>query len=360
MIHLLNTRSSIFFDVLQRSFRLDSIELNKEINFMFNNTVKAIKAKKIDYGKLKNTLLPAHKGYKEYVFIFDSTKIESNWYGLEVFRKLFSSIKHDNTLSFLFGDIISRSLNQRKLAEIIFENVKFFHPTTFQCSEQYFVIYINHISNDQINDIESSLVNYEPFIGSVDATFHSRLKLLLSLCLSSLCIKYKDKVILPHESDRDDSENVNLVGYPYEDYGFKLYSVNEVSYGLFLSFRIDSVYIGEHDQEFSLSAIAHGSLPLSECDVIVPQAKLEYLKNAKGDILRRLGLYECSADEMAEIIKKKFSQAHLYNLKYSQEYMTSTFNIFIESKTVDGAYAKTMISLKYLPDVGAVQIVTLY
>ena len=360
MIHLLDTRSSIFFDVLQRSFRLDNVELNKEINFMFSETVRALKEKNIDYDKLKNALLPSHKGYKEYVFIFDSAKIDSSWYGLEFFRKLFSTIKHDNTLSFLYGDILSHGVNQSKIAEIIFENVKFAHSTTFQCSAQYFVIYVNHISNEQINDIELSLIDYEPYIGSADTTFHSRLKLLLSLCLSSLCVKYKNKVILPHESDRDDRENINLVGYPYDEYGFEIYSVNEVNYGLFLSFRIDSLYLGERDHEFSLSAIAHESLPLPECKVIVPQAKLDYLRNAKGDILHRLGLYDCSACQLAQVIENKLSRAHLYNLKYSEQYLTSTFNIFIESLTTNGTYAKTMVALKYLPDEHAVQIVTLY
>jgi hypothetical protein len=333
--------------------------MNKEINCLFDNTVKMLKLKKIDYQKLKSSLLPASKGYKEIAFIFDRDKIASSWYGLDIFEHLMPALNHDNNLSILVGDVIPGGLSRDILFEIISEDLKTIHSSEFRYSEQYFVVYIAHITDNQISSIENQLADYEPYIGIVDTTFDSRLKLLLSTCLCTLCIKHNKTVIVPHEPDRNDVENVNLAGYPFEENGFSIASINEVNYGLFLSFRIDSAYIRDNDQSLSLMAIAKNGMPLSGCSVNVPEKKLQYLKEKKTKIMQRLGLEDCTIDDLKTMIHEKISRAHLYNLTFKPEFTTSTFNIFLESTTKSGTQAKSMVALKYLPDVKEVSLITL-
>lgn len=360
MIHLINTRSSCFLEVMQKNFSLDDVAMNKEINFLFNDTVEMLKLKNIDYQKLKNSLLPAHKGYKEIAFIFDSDKIDSIAYGLDIFEHLLPAINHDNNLSILVGDIISRGLDRETLFKIIFENLEPVHSSEFGYSEQYFVVYIAHIKDEQITRIENALADYQPFIGKIDITFDSHLKLLLSMCLCALCIKHKNKIILPHEPDRNDADNINLVGYPFEENGFSIVSINEINYGLFLNFRIDSIYIEENDQSLSLMSISENSQSLSTCNVVIPDEKLQYLKENKAGIMQRLGLEDCTVGDLKMLIEDKISRAHLYNLTYLPEFTTSKFNIFLESTTNASRPAKSMVALLYLPNDKAIQLITLY
>ena len=155
MIHLLNTRSSFFLEVVRDSSSLSNAEVNKEINYLFDETVEKLRIKNIQYEKLRSALIPSGD-HKEIVFIFDSDKTSSNWYGREIFSKLIPLLRHDNILSMRVGDILSHGIEQDILYSVIFENAVIANSSTFKCSEQYFAVYVNHISDVQLQYMASA------------------------------------------------------------------------------------------------------------------------------------------------------------------------------------------------------------
>ena len=93
MIYTLNTRSDVRLEVTRDLLNLDSNEMFNLINNEWNEMISILGMKGISYKKLRGVLTPPHKSNrKEFVFCFDSEKIESSWYGNVVMKRMFSLI----------------------------------------------------------------------------------------------------------------------------------------------------------------------------------------------------------------------------------------------------------------------------
>ena len=86
-------------------------------------------------------------------------------------------------------------------------------------------------------------------------TYSSRFKTYCSLILTSVCIKNRGKIIASHPSDYMDDENVNMRGFPFEENGYTFYSINEDSFGSFLSYKIEKHVSDKTDVSFSFNAL---------------------------------------------------------------------------------------------------------
>lgn len=60
---------------------------------------------------------------------------------------------------------------------------------------------------------------------------------------------------MSHPSDHSDDENINVRGLPFEANGFKIISINEDSYGAFLSYKLESQIPDKEDVGFSFNAL---------------------------------------------------------------------------------------------------------
>lgn len=86
-----------------------------------------------------------------------------------------------------------------------------------------------------------------------------------------------------------------------------------------------------------------------------------YLTNkdkGKGEILERLGFNNVDKQKFDELIYRKICFNYLYNLR-KNEYGAYLFNICAELETIHGNLRKTTIALKYLPDLGIIQVNTI-
>lgn len=356
-IHVLNTHSSVLFTILRGRYHLNDIELNEEIFHLYRQTKQRLNEKNICYEKLKSALIPSTQKYKEFAFVFDTHKTQDTWYGWEVFNKLLPLLNRNSTQSFRLGDITADCVHSEIIREILFKSMKIINDTNFEYPGQYYVVYINHITNHEVKHIENTLREYPAYIGNVDVTFRCSLKLILSICLCSAFIKHKNYFIQAHPSDVEDSENLNMAGYDFSAHGFKYISVNSDSYDIFLNFRIDAGRIEKEEHDFSLLSISENIISLSECNIVVSKDKFDYLQQEKGEILLRLGIK--SRNDIQRIIKENLSFSSLYNLNFSPNYNESKFNIFAESLTMENSPAKSMVSLKYLPNKNTVFLVTM-
>ena len=92
--------------------------------------------------------------------------------------------------------------------------------------------------------------------------------------------------------------------------------------------------------------------------VEVAPRKLAYIKQEKGDTLRRVGLEEITAGELEELIHDKITSNYLYNLEINEQYGVTKFNIMIELPG-DKPY-KLVLALKYHPEHHRISLITCF
>src|ERR1043165_9625560 len=90
----------------------------------------------------------------------------------------------------------------------------------------------------------------------------------------------------------EENEDVNMTGYPFEPSGYNIKGIDDLAYGLFLSYKIErEIFSGyETDTLFSLNAITENVLDISDFRLVIEENKLGYLLKEKLDNLERAGL----------------------------------------------------------------------
>lgn len=362
MIFTLDGRGNVLLPFIFDTLELKDEECTSMIQELLLVLQEKLLRKGIEYSKLKSALIPVHKGKTETAFIFDCSIIKDAWYGNMVFEHLLPALNKDSTYSILEGDIFADGIPLGVCKEIIFEGLVQVHPSTFQHPSQYYVVYINNLSAQQQDTIIEALQNLQCFTGYVDMTFSSRLKTLLAYCLTCVGIKYQNIMLLPHEDDREDSEDINNCGYPFENYGFTAKSINEIYFSLFLSYKIEATFADPEDLKYSMNAIC-SSMPLTpvfKLPIFIPDEKIAYLKENKTGIMEKLGLEECSTEKLTKLISDHITRGYFYNLEYLETYNVPKFNLSLELKTVEGKMRKVLVSLKYSMSDKRMEFITMY
>jgi hypothetical protein len=185
------------------------------------------------------------------------------------------------------------------------------------------------LSDAALRHIHQHLSAFPAYVGYIPATFQTPAKTYLSNTLVNTFVKYGDVVIMGHEDDRPNEENVNMIGYPFDDYRYRVRSLQSSYYGLFLSYKVErAVYPGfEVDTEMSLNAISQHMIPLDGCAIQLDEAKHEYLKAEKRGKLQKAGIADLNRDQLAALIKGKIAASYIYNLTFLEEYNVVKFNL---------------------------------
>lgn len=361
-IFTLNARGNVMLEVIQSYFGLDGHQMLREINVSFSAMLEILAAKKIDYGSLKHALVPC-PDRNEAAFVFDSTSIESNWYRLEVFKRIIPALDQNATHSILCGDLSGENNLQDSLYEAFSREVIPVRSCTWRHSTQFFVVYINNLSNKMLLSILNSLMPYEAFIGWVDCYAPSFLKTYLSLILCNCFLKAKRIIIQGHEDDRDNSEDVNMVGYPFEEFGYKCKSFQSMYEDLFLSYKIErGVYSGfESDTLFSLNAISSTVVPLDECEVEVEEDKLKYLYKEKEGSMKKSGLLSVAREELEAKIRERINSSYIFNMEYLAQHKVMKFNTVLNFSSQNALKpSKLTVSLEYKPAEKRIRLITMF
>lgn len=359
IIYTLYARGNVLLPVTVKVFNLNNKQYAKMVLDAHKEAKIKLKEKGINYDDLKSALIPAHKDKYEIALVFDSTLIDSDWYGYDVFEHILPTLNKESTCSILCGDIIADNLSSDIVYKMMFSDMKQFHPTIFRHPTQYFVVYINNLTARHKDNIVSFLEFYAPFIGYVDTTLNGYFKSLISRTLVHLCIKHKDIIILQHEDDIEDKENINNCGYSFEKYGFKYISIKQMYFGLFLSYKIESLIADTEDLNYSMWAIA----PNYEADtlnVYVDECKIQYLNTSKTNLMEKLNLKNYSSNELENLIKNQLDRTYYYNLEYLEQYNTPKFNVSLDLQTVDNKIRKVLVALKYSEQNNRFELITMY
>lgn len=360
IIHTLDARGNIMLEVMRDYFKLSPKQMHAEIINQKKVLDHYLLKKGIDYNNLKNALTPDKKK-KEIALFFDTLQIESDWYGYESFNKLIPLLKKESSHSILAGDYIGSNFTQTTLQKSLLKKLTIRHDTEYKHSSQYYIIYINNLSDEMFNQLDAELINYTPYIGFADMSYNSTLKTILSTMLVNCCIKYENKIIQGHEPDRDNLENINIYGYPFESYGYNCLSISSDLFNLFLSYKIERPVIDgfKDDTHFALNTIHLDIHELDSMDIQVEDAKLGYIQSNKAGSLEVAGLSNLTAQELANEIKTRINSSYIYSMSYNATYNVAKFNIMLEFNNNNKA-VKLLAAMEYMPHDKKMRLITFF
>jgi hypothetical protein len=361
-LHTLNARGNVMLEVVRDYFEVPPEQMFLEIQALRHSVEEALALKGIKYDELKTALVPDRKR-KEMALVFDTLVIKDDWYGMPVFRRLMPLFSKDSNHSVLVGDYIDTGAGQESLFEAMRQAVTLTHNVVFKHSSQFYVVYVNNLTDAMMAGFHEGLRNWKGYVGFADTTHASPFKALLSTMLANAFIKHRGVIIQGHEDDRPNSEDVNTSGYPFEEYGYVCRSVQSQLEGTLLAYKIERPVLPgfETDTEFSLNAISPNPQPLDGFVIEVEEAKLGYLKSAKADSIARAGLEDITASQLAELIRSKISASYIYNMSFDETYKVAKFNVIVELPRSDNDNRlRLLAAVEYKPDSKTLRLITFY
>ncbi|KTE90016.1 hypothetical protein AT727_08800 [Desulfitobacterium hafniense] len=361
MIYTANARSNVKWDVMKKYYNLNKKKIMEMINCEFEKTIGILESKKIKYQSLKSILTPDHKGNKkEIVFCFDSSKIDSSWYGGTIFSHIIPLLDKKRKHAIFHGDFLSRGLSEDFAYKTLVENIIPLNPTNYVYSDQYFMVYITNLTEEEIKSFIEGLRKYPWFIGYGDMTYANTLKDILAYCLGQNCLQHNNIVIMSHEDDREDSENINLIGYPFENYGFKIISLKQYYYISFLEYKIESRAVDKSDLLFCLNTISNNAIEYEEFDIIVQPEKYKYVKAKNVAAMQKTGIKDMEVDKFTSMLKEKLHESYIYNLEIN-DYNIAKFNTNIEMDSIDSdEKVKLLASFDYNTEKQQLRLLNLF
>lgn len=368
MIYTFDTRSFFLYPAIKYAFELGDQDVYQAIQDGLKVLKNQLAVKEISYEALKGALIPNQdKDRFETCFIFDCSQIDSADYGHCVFEKLIPYLDKKSTYSILSGDYIDvlhkyHSDSQLFLRSEMNNVLARCHKSQYRHSDQYYLIYINRLTGEQRLRIVEGLYPYSWFTGFADVTYSSRFKSYISYILTPVCIKNKNRIIAPHPSDFKDEENINERGFPFESNGFALSSINDDSYGAFLTYKIETKIPDREDIGFSFNALFPKFDSFEKINLRISDDKWnKYLtdkEKGKGRIVELLGYASADKERFIREVSRLICTNYIYNLR-KNEYGDLLFNTCIELLTINGNPRKTTVALKYHPDDGTIDIITI-
>ena len=357
VIFTLEARSNSMLEVITEYYSLSESRVFDEIQGAITQLRMALTAKGIRYTDLKRALIP-NIGKIERAFVFDWSKFDTAWYGREVLHIMLPLLEKGSSRSVLvgdwatghrFADIFRESFGESSNARLL---------DGPQHADTLYFVYLNNLTEASAARLDSALSKHAAYLGSIDLTYSSLTKAFLSTMLVRAFIQHRATIIQGHEDDRDETEDVNLVGYDFQRYGFINRSVPLWLYNWFLSYKIERPVLRNDDSDtiFSLNAMTAMPHPIARCTVELDERKLDYLQREKAGSLECAGFKELSAAEIAIQIQTKLDGNYIYNLARAVNGETLKFDIIIEN----GKAARKTCALEYCPTDQKLRVITFY
>jgi hypothetical protein len=201
-----------------------------ELNRLLTETEAILASKGISYADLRTALVPQlHR--REMALVFDTLDLRESYgsYGSLIHQAVIPLFSKESNHTVLDGDYvdIENGRRQNLLFDMLKEGLVPAKDVIYRRSWQFYIIYINNLTDRMVETFHTHLSTFAPYVGYVDTTFSSRFKTYLSFILPQAYIKHRKVIIMGHEEDRDDIDDMNILGYPFEDFGFTTRSVRD-------------------------------------------------------------------------------------------------------------------------------------
>ena len=361
-IHTLDARNHLLLEIARDYFNLSSKQMFREIQSMRHRVERVLRIKGIEYDKLRTALVPSQDRL-EAAFVFDTNQIDSSWYGSEVMKRVIPLFNKESNHSVLSGDYLGNRENIEARFEALRDALQIRCDVDFKYPNQFFIVYINNLTKGMVQNFDNNLTGYHGYVGFADMTFTSKFKVYLSTMLVNSFIKHGKFILQGHEPDRDEREDLNMRGYPFEENGYVCRSIDDDLMGVLLSYKIERpVFPGfEVDTEFALNAVVDTPMNIQEFEVIVDEKKVGYLKEQKFNSIARAGMDGVDSETLAAAIKEKIQNSYIYNLCFNEEHDIVKFNIVLEISAKQApAPTRLLAALEYKYEERLLRLITLY
>jgi len=350
LIYTLNARDNIILDLLHDHCGVSYAEIKKQILHSFNETKSILKKKGIIYEDLKQALIPLRKK-KELVLVFERQKISDNFYGGVIFDQLLPLLDKNSVQSFLAGDYLDTFDTSQK---ILFDELGLPNPV----KRDYCIVYVNNVTRAFAEKLISGISTFKAYVGFIDVTFNSLFKDFISHTIGSCFVKYKDFVIMGHPEDANDDVNENRAGLNFEKYGFKIRSIRSYLFDMFLSYKIESTVTEDEtgDVKYSICSLTENISDINIFSVKLNDEKLRYLKSSKEGIIKQLGFFNSTIEELERKIKDGVGNNYIFNLRFCDKDSSCLFSTMIEFNDK----FKTLVGLKYIFDSKELFVITMF
>lgn len=371
-IHTLDNRNFLLMQMFELMDTDDMYSTSENVKYYYDLLIGKIGLR--SYLDLKSALIPITNATKkrDKLLIFDIEKINSHWYGKEVFLKFKEFLynfknKKSERYSVLAGDLISRQPDRNEeINKIVIEELgnKMFDLN----QKDYYLYYVHNVNKEQSERLESIFKCTDFYIGMIDMTFHSILKDYIANLspLVNILVRSKNKIYIPEDSQYtqffDNEESINLQ------------VIKDTIFELLLSFKIEANYENDDDRRLAVESINKINFPQNMEDVnlfVHPDKVDKYLlydKN-KSAIMRSLGLGEINSNDLSELIINKLESCYFYNLEFKEgekdgkNYSVTKFSVVLElpsdrPKDHLDKQRKVEVALKYEDE--KLQLITMY
>lgn len=355
-IHTVNARDGIGLTAMRMHFKMDAKAFRQFIVAHASLLQKELHKHQVEYAALRPALVPSTERH-EMALLFNSDLFDGPAYGETVMERLIPLLDKESTLSVMVGDVVHLGPNDvRRLAEI---DGLIASPQHDWGRQYIFCVYLNNLSAAQREALHTAFLAEPAYLGHVPTTYRSHLRTLISISVGTVFIKHKKVAIVDHGGDDPWVAAVNMPGYPFEENGLRVVSVNSMLFSPLLVYKIQSETFPHHrdDVEVSLTAISDTPLALAGFEVFIEERKFGYITRAKSGILKIAGLDHHDRHELAALIRAELENDYIYRLQHNVD-GTVQFSIVLELP--GGAHpVRVAVGLKYFPDSESLNVVTL-
>lgn len=365
-IHTIQARDNVMLEVMTDYFGLNPQQVFAELRTRAVQTSEILGSKDIQYSALRSALVPQHDR-REIALVFDTEQIPTVAYGRAIATQIIPLFGKQSSHSILGGDYRGENALQEKLYTALTEELcpaagPMLRDVTFRNSSQFFLVYINNLTDGMVNRFHNQLSTYGPYVGYADLSFSSFLKTYVSTILNNAYIIHKQNVITPHEDDVSNTKDEDH-GYPFASNGFRVRSLQQTFFDLLLSYKIERPAMTryERDTHFSLNAITRQPKLFDDFEVVVDPKKMDHFRSEKSGSLKRLDLLDVTREELETRIVEKLQSNYIYSMRRDDVHDALMFNVMVEmAPSTSSRRHKLIVGLKYIPGVKELRVITLF
>ncbi len=364
-IHSLNNYTNVGLTSLVEAFELGPRAVRALILGGYLSVESQLAAVGIKYASLKGALVPNNRRY-EAAFFFDSTRIDSDFYGLEIADHWVPAVAQvgPTTTALSVGDIVN--LPSGLVWEQLDKYLVGQRPFPRVPSQHYFVAHVTNLSKGHREKLHVAIgASTDAYIGYVDTTTWK--PIMTGMLLPQVGLRSGDKVI----TTQIEGEAPNLAGYPFASSGLVPVGVDDLNYGTYLDYRLDNgiPQWAAQDSVFALTALGGDQQPVSTSGLTIDDSRLEYLREDHKSSLSGAGLDGLDPGGFVAEVQKKLARGLVYNLRFihgtrgdvpAPENDAMMYSIQVAFPSSDGSIRRYQVGLKYKADTHASEITTFY
>ncbi|MCC8907761.1 hypothetical protein [Curtobacterium sp. GD1] len=356
-IHAINARDSGLLNFLYEESGADPSRFQKLVTGELTRLTELLATRGINYSTLKPALVPSRKG-RQIVLLYDWLEHKGN-YAVAFMNLWMPLVTTTSKFTTKSGDLLGLPRIVSEFEHVVVKARR----ETFRWDTLY-AVYFNNLSSSEVETMHAALSSETRYKGYIDVTFGGEARDFMADTLTFGKIFFNGNVILSHGADDPFVGEEDPLGFPYDEFGFRLTTVIDWYFYPFLDYKIES-YSSDgsaEDSILSLAAATGEHVDTQLVPVHVNPDKLDkYLLREKDKLalMTSIGLQEVSPGELAEIITDHLQSNYIYDMRLASD-GTPLFAVCAEFENRDGNLTKRLLALKLDRDAGSISLVTMY